>query len=153
MTENPALNPAEAHRYFSAFCFNQAWDYMDRQNRSPDEDELMRMLAHAAIWHWLQRPDCTEKNLSIGYWQLSRVYALLSHPEDADAYARRSLASAEKGGLDPFYFGYAYEALARAARLKGDLEAASQFASMARNYADQVEDPENRRLLSADIDL
>ena len=36
MTTNIDLE--NAHRYFSAECFNRAWDYIDKPERTPEED-------------------------------------------------------------------------------------------------------------------
>src|ERR1700687_1872237 len=69
------VNEAEAHRFFSAHCFNRAWDLIRKSNRTTIECEQMLQLSQASLWHWTQRSDCTPKNLSIGNWQLSRIYA------------------------------------------------------------------------------
>lgn len=151
MTNQPPFDLEKAHRFFSTECFNQAWDLIEKEDRSAEENESMRMLAHAALWHWSQRPDCSDKNISVGYWQLSRVYALLGHAADAYSYARLSLASAERGSLDPFYFGYAFEALARSALTAGDRAECESYVIHAKNYAEIVADPEDRRLLVADL--
>ncbi len=76
MTSSSVKEP-EPHRYFSAQCFNRAWELIRRIDRTELESEQMLLLAQASLWHWTQRPDCTPRNLSIGYWQLSRVFALL----------------------------------------------------------------------------
>src|ERR1022692_3643135 len=74
---------AEAHRIFSAQCFNRARDLIRKPHRTDPENEQMLLLSQASLWHWTQRPDCTSRNLSIAHWQLSRIYALLDQPENA----------------------------------------------------------------------
>ena len=69
------FDPAKAHN-FSAHCFNIEWELIDKPERTPAENEQMILYALASLWHWTQRPDCSTTNLSIGYWQAARVYAL-----------------------------------------------------------------------------
>lgn len=109
---------AAAHRYFAPHFFNRAWDFIEKPDRTPEDDERMIGLAHASVCHWSQRLDHTERTRSIGYWQLSRVYAITGRPAEAFHYGELSLryAAAEA----PFYVAYAHEAIARAAKISGD---------------------------------
>jgi len=149
MTASPKFDTAAAHVYFSAHCFNSAWDLIDKAQRTPEENRMMVALNQASIYHWASRPDCTNENLSVGYWQASRIQALLGNAAEAARHAEMCLELSE--GLEPFYVGYAYEALARAAALGGDRERATGFASLARRQADLVEEEEHRTLLVRDL--
>jgi hypothetical protein len=139
-----------AHRFFSAHCFNAAWDLMDKAGRTPEDDEAMLDAAHAAAWHWAQRPDRTATNQSVGYWQLARAYALTGDGLTARRYAERALAAAE--GLGPFYRGYAHEALARAEMLRGNRADGEAHLRQAKELLSQVSDSEERGLLQADLE-
>lgn len=139
----------KSHAFFAARCFNAAWDLIDKQNRTADEEQAMINLAHASLYHWSQRSDCTPQNLSIGYWQAARIYALVNQPENARRYALRSIAYAQDE--PPFYLGYAYEALARAEILAGNHVAAQQALEKAQREASKVNDEESRRLLESDL--
>lgn len=114
-------NFATAHRQFSAGCFNAAWELIDKESRTKEEDLLMIDLAHASVWHWRQRTDCEPRHLVIGYWQLARVYALEREPNLARRYGCASLALAEEG--DSFNRAFAHEALARAEMVAGNVDA------------------------------
>jgi hypothetical protein len=138
-----------AHRHFSADCFNRAWTLVEKPDRSAAETEAMVLCALASLWHWTQRPDCTDRNLSIGHWQVSRVYALAGQGENALRHARRSLALAD--GAPPFYVGYAHEAVARAARALGDRALLVDHLNEARRCAAAVTDAEERRPLEQDL--
>src|ERR1051325_11159977 len=94
-----------AHKHFSAHCFNKTWELIEKPSRLPDEDEEMISMCHASLWHWTQREDCAPRNLSIGYWQLSRVYSLAQRSDEARRYGRLSLFHAEKEPA--FYRAYA----------------------------------------------
>jgi hypothetical protein len=145
----PAFDLAAAHRYFSAYCFNAAWDLIEKTDRTPADDRLMVSLSQASLWHWLSRPDLTDRNLSIAYWQLSRVHALTGAPDQARRYAELSLELSED--VQPFRRAYAHEAVARAAFALGDAAAAASHLSAALALAGQVDDPRDRALLDADL--
>ena len=70
--------------------------------------------------HWTQRPDCTSTNLSIGYWQTARIYALLGQAENARRYAQMCFEVSQQPGVKPFFLAYAYEALAQAEAAAGE---------------------------------
>jgi hypothetical protein len=80
---DPDFTVAARHRYFSAVCFNKAWEFADEPERSRDDDEQLLHLIHASVSHWMQRPECTSKQKTIGYRQLSRIYAILGRAEEA----------------------------------------------------------------------
>jgi hypothetical protein len=146
----PEFDLAAAHRYFAAQCFNRAWELIDKRARTPDEDEQMLQLNQASIWHWTQRSDCQPKHLSIGYWQASRIHAILDRGAEARRYAELCLAHTPED--DAFLMGYAHEALSRAASKVGDAVTAAQHFEQATKYAGMVSDDEDRRLLMNDLD-
>lgn len=150
MKQQADFDAARAHRYFAAHCFNSAWDLIDRTERSPQENEQMIQLAHASLWHWTQRDDCTPRNLSIGYWQLSRIYALTGQAENARRAAERCLSITPTE--DAFCCGYANEALARADLVAGNAERAAESIAEARRCAELVTDAEDKQALLADLD-
>jgi hypothetical protein len=141
----------KAHRYFSAECFNRTWDYIDKPARTPEEDERMLMLSMASFWHWSQRPDCTPGNLSIGYWQLSRVHALVRQPEAARQYGKLCLKYSQGEGTLPFHLAYAYEALARAESVAGDKAKKEEYLRLAREAGETLKDPETKQQFQKDL--
>lgn len=149
MSESPPFDLALVHRWFAADCFNRVWTLLDKPDRTPDDCERMISLAHASLAHWRGRADCTKQNLSIGYWQLSRVYAVLNQVENARRYGQLCLgvSSTEL----PFLLGYAHEALARAEQLAGNAAIAQQHLAEARRLAAHVADAEERRALENDL--
>jgi hypothetical protein len=138
-----------AHIHFSAWCFNQAWNLIEKSDRTEADDRLMVAMSQASIFHWLSRPDCTDRNLSIGYWQASRIQALLGNAAEAKRHAQTCLGYS--AALEPFYLGYAYEALARAAGLAKDSSARANYLSRAEAMAAQVSKAADRQLLMADL--
>ncbi len=152
MTTNPTFDEKAAHRYFAADCFNKAWALIETENRTPEQDEEMIRLNQASTWHWTQREDCTPRNMSIGYWQASRIFAILGRIEPAQRYAELCLQYSEQEPERPFFLGYAYEALARAEKLAGNDSKAREHAAKALRLAGAVTDPEEQKYLLADLD-
>jgi len=138
-----------AHRHFSAECFNQTWPLIDKLDRTEADDEAMILSATASLWHWMQRADCTDRNLSIGHWQVSRVYALLGKGENAMRHAKRSLALAT--GSSPFYVGYGHEAVARAAAVLADSATCQGHLKLALVCLKDVADASERAALENDL--
>lgn len=145
------LEEAEAHRRFSAECFNRAWDLIEKPERSADEDQLMVHLAHASLWHWMQRSDCTDQNLSTGYWQLARIFTLLKDPNTARQHAQSCLDYSRRPGVPPLLLAYAFESLARVELLSGNENERLKYRDEALRLAKQVGEPEDRAQLLKDI--
>ena len=110
----------------------------------------MVSMCHASLFHWQQRPDCTSRNLSIGYWQLSRVYAVLGQANNAREAAKSCSDFSKNEGA--FLRGYAYEALARAEFLAGNDRAGEHFLGQARIQLTNVTDVAERGLLARDLE-
>lgn len=151
MTEKPVFDLQAAHKYFSAQCFNRAWDYIDKPVRTADEDRTMLQLSLSSLWHWTQRQDCTVTNLSIGYWQVSRVFALLKQADNAREYGKLCLEAASKEGVEPYYSGTAYEALARAELVAGNRGAMQEYLAQAQRIVEKLTDKEEKDMLLRDL--
>jgi hypothetical protein len=144
-----SFDPSRAHRHFSSVCFNRAWELIEKSDRSGADDEAMILCALASLWHWTQRPDCTDQNLSIAHWQVSRTYALTGQGENAQRHAMWSLELAKD--LLPFYKGYAHEAIARAALVLRDHQAFTDHLAQARAFANGIPDIEEKEALEKDL--
>jgi hypothetical protein len=143
------FDEAAAHAHFAQWCFNHAWTLIEKPERSAADDEAMILLSQASLWHWTERADCTAKNLSIGYWQASRIRSLVGHPAEAMRCARLSLE--HSAALPPFYLAYAHEAVARAALAAGDRTTADLYIAKAREFVATIADARNRDLVVADL--
>lgn len=145
-----AIDEVAAHRFFSVNCFNAVWELLDKTDRSPADDEKMVALTHSSLWHWTRRADCTPRSMSIGYWQLSRVYAVIGHGERAQHYGQLCLDVSQNE--EPFFLGYAHEALSRAAAVMNDAKLMNEHLQQARKLAAVVADGGDRKALEADLD-
>lgn len=150
MAEQPQFDLTTAHNHFSADNFNKTWEYIEQTDRSPEDDMAMLHTAIASLWHWTQREDATPENLSVGHWQVSRVYNLIKQPNNARTYGLLSLKHAKE--LGSFFKGYAYETLARAEMQSGNRVAMRFYLEQAHEMAGQVSDEEDRKLLLKDLE-
>lgn len=151
MTKKPDFDINAAHKYFSASCFNQTWGYIDKRERTKSDEDTMLLLSLASLWHWTQREDCTDTNLSIGYWQVSRVFALMNQADNARHYGELCLEASQKEGVPAYYRGTAYEALARAEQVAGNRDKAKNYLSQAQQVAAALSDPEEKNMLVSDL--
>lgn len=138
------------HQNFSQQCFNKAWDLMEKPSRTPQENEQMILLNQASIWHWTQRADCSPRNLSIGYWQASRIFSMLEEPGNARRYGKLSLEYSRDEA--PFFKAYAYEALARAELVAGDHSAKENYLQRARELSETISDADEKSMVLSDLD-
>jgi hypothetical protein len=151
MTNKTAFDLQAAHFFFSTECFNHAWTIMEKTARTHEDNEEMLALAMSSLWHWRQRTDCTLKNLSISYWQVSRVYSLIGQGENARHYGELALAASKGEGIALFYRGYAYEALARAEAVSGRIEESRVYQREAARIAKDITDEADRKQLLDDL--
>lgn len=150
MADAPAFNITDAHKYFSAENFNKAWELIEKSDRTGEENLAMLHAAIASLWHWSQREDVSAKNLSIGYWQVSRACNLIQQPDLARVYGLQSLKYVAE--LDPFYKGYACETLARAEMQSGNRVIMLEYLNKARDFAQQITKDEEKQLLLHDLE-
>jgi len=139
-----------AHRHFAADCFNRSWALIGKADRTAEDDTALVALAQTSLWHWTERPDCTDKHLSVAHWLLARVYCLTGRAAEADRYAAQSLAFARRPGVPPYFLAYAHEACARAASLQGQADAVRDHLQAARGLATDLKE-EDRKMLLGDL--
>jgi hypothetical protein len=151
MSDQP-FDETSGHRHFAMSCFNRAWDYLDLPRRDPGQVDEMLHAAHASFWHWLQVPERTPTNLSIGLWQLARVHAVAGRADEARHWARQCLEVSESEALEPFYRAYAHEAAARAELTAGSDATARSHLAAARALLPAISDLEDRDRLARDLD-
>lgn len=143
------LDP-DQERALAKALFNGVWTLMEREDRTPDDDDRMLHMAHASRHHWGQVG--APVNLARGEWLCSRVYAVLQRAEPCQAHARRVLDICERDDLRDFDLAFAYEALARASAVAGDARAARAYVERALAAAEDIAEDEDRDLLLSDLE-
>jgi hypothetical protein len=134
-------------RRLAADLFNGVWELLDKGDRTVEDDDRMVHMAHASRYHWGQVG--TEVNRSRGEWLCSRVYAVLGRAEPALHHARRGLEICQANGIADWDLAFAYESLARASAVAGDLAQVRAYLELA--LAVGIAEDEDRELLHADL--
>jgi len=152
MNSEPAFDLKEAHKYFSAACFNRAWNLIEKEDRTLEEDEEMLQLSLASAWHWSQRDDHSSTKLSISFWQISRAYSILGETENARKYGQLCLNVSMRDEVRSFYLAYAYEALARAEGISGNREKMLDYVRKSRETIERVIKDEEKKMIGDDLE-
>lgn len=143
------MDPAQQRR-LAVELFNRVWTLMELGHRDEVQDAEMLHAAHASCYHWMQVGEPVHR--ARGEWQVSRVYTVLGHGEEALFHARKVLAICEANGIGDWDLAYAYEALARACAVSGDDDEARRWVERARDAAEQVAEAEDRELVLKDLE-
>jgi DNA-binding transcriptional MerR regulator len=145
--------PVEAidHRRLGVDLFNKTWTLMEKEGRTPADDDELIHCAHASAYHWMHVG--TPANRARSEWQCSRMYTVLGRAEPALHHARRCLeiCEASPDALEDWDLPFAHEALARAHATAGDDGEARKHLDRARELASAVMDEDDRGLLEADL--
>jgi hypothetical protein len=123
---------------------------METEPRTQRETDLMIAAAYASRFFWEENGEPV--HAVRGEWQISRACSIGGRPAAALEHGQRCLELCEAYQLGWFDFGYAHDAIARAYRAAGDEVAAAQASQAARALAPQIEDREDRDLLTGDLD-
>jgi len=152
-TDSHVLDDA-GRRKLAADLFNGTWTFLEMSDRIPAQTDEMIHMAHASRFHWgevVAAGGGEPANLARGEWLCSRVYAVLGRAEPALWHARRCLEIDEANGIRDWDIAFAYEAMARASSVAGDLVAARNWAARARAACEEVVEPEERELIEGDL--
>ena len=92
----PPFDVPKAHRWFAVEFNNQAWDLLEKPDRTADQTERMIHVAHAACFHWLQAGNLL--NHLRAQCLLATVYARAGLGEAAVRHAEKCLALSSEAG-------------------------------------------------------
>jgi DNA-binding transcriptional MerR regulator len=142
---------ADTHKRLGIDLFNKTWTLMEKEGRTAEEDDEMLHCTHASAYHWMHVG--TAANRARSEWQCSRVNAILHRPEAALAHARRclELVESEPDVMEEFDLPAAYEALARAHLVAGDLTEARRYRELGVAETAKIAGEEDRRIMEADF--
>ncbi|MFI5226112.1 MAG: helix-turn-helix domain-containing protein [Candidatus Limnocylindrales bacterium] len=138
-----------ARRRFAADLYNHVWTLLEVPHRTAAQTDEMIHTAHASRYHWGTVGD--PPNLARGEWLCSRVYAVLGRGEPALWHARRCLTINEEAGIADWDIAAAYEAMARASAVAGDLPAARSWADRARQACAAIAEDDDREVIVGDL--
>ena len=138
------------HRRIAVSCFNDAWDYLEKKDRSPEDDARMVSMAHASLLHW--ELIGTPANRAIGNWQVSRVYAAIGEGNLALSFARHCLRVCRANDLTQL-MPSANEGMARAYVAAGNPREAERHLNRARSLLSTLKaESDDKKLYLGQID-
>jgi DNA-binding transcriptional MerR regulator len=146
----PMTLEADERRQLAIDLFNHTWSLLELPGRTAEQDDEMVHAAHASRYHWGEVGTAT--NRARGEWQCSRVYAVLGRAEPALHHARRCLAISQEHDLRDWDLAAAWEAVARAAWVAGDVPVYRDALAHGRDSLPGIADAEDRTLIAADLD-
>ncbi|RLQ93116.1 hypothetical protein [Falsibacillus albus] len=140
----------EYHRELAVQYFNKVWDLMEMKERTIEEADEMVHMAHASRLHWgfVGEP----VNKARGEWQISRVYTVVDRSEPALYHAQRCLDICLEHGIGDFDLAFAYEALARGYKVKGNEEKKEYYLEKAREASKDIEKKGDLDVLLGDLE-
>ena len=130
------------HKKFTVECFNGTWDLIDKKEQTREEIDKMIHCAHASRYHWGEVGE--PLNLERGEWQISRVYAILGRAEPALYHSKRCLDIVLENNIGDFDLAFAYEAMARAHKLSGNIEEMHRYIEKALKASENIKEKEDR---------
>jgi hypothetical protein len=139
----------ELHKRFAKDLFNLVWDLLDQEDRTSEEDDRLIHAAHGSRYHWGEIG--TPLEFERGEWQISRVYAVLDRPHAAIYHAHRCLSLCEANEIGDFDLAFAYEALARAYAVIGDVAMSEEYETLAEQAAEQIDDEGNQEYFLGEL--
>lgn len=153
MSNEPAATEIDptTRQKLAVALYNRTWTLLDKPDRTSAEDDEMIHGAHASRYHWGEVRDVEPVNLARGEWQCSRVYAVLGRAEPALWHARRCLAINEASGVRDWDIASAYEAMARACLVAGDMDGVATWKARATAALDEIADPDDREQIEGDL--
>lgn len=142
----PPFDLAQVHRWFAVECNNEAWDLVEKSERSPHETQRMISAAHAAALHWDAVGNALNRQRAENL--LAAAYSAAGDPAPAVRHAERCLTrSLENAETEtPFDRASALGCAAQAHALAGNLTEADRLATLAATAAAQLE-PDDRAVV------
>ncbi len=138
MEEEKKYTRDEAIKALAAGAFNKAWEYMDKKDRTDEDNDAMlaATFAQRHLWEKVGTP----LNVERADWQISRVYAVLGKGSESLHFAKNCLVKVEENGIGDFDLPFAHEAMARAYALLSDKENCQRHYELGIKALDGVKD-------------
>jgi tetratricopeptide (TPR) repeat protein len=143
------------HKKLAADYFNKTWEYLEKGDRTPEDDDAMVDCVHASRHHWrhlIAHGEGGPVNHARGDWIISRVYAILKKADLAIHYGKKSLQICQENNIGDFDLAYGYEALARAYAVAGKKIDAEKHFQQAKDAGDKIKEKESKEWFFKDLE-
>jgi hypothetical protein len=142
----PPFDVDKAHRWFAVELNNRAWDLIEAESWTAEQEQELIHAAHASTYHWRQvgSPLNHLRALSL----LASAYNLVGDYSAGLRYAKDCVAMMDGQANDATHFdrAVAYACLARAGAGLGKTDQARQDKQRARDEAAKIEDAGERKV-------
>ncbi|HLG27964.1 MAG TPA: hypothetical protein VI423_09285 [Paenisporosarcina sp.] len=139
----------DIHRKWAIQLFNETWDLIDMKDRTRDDDSQMLEKAYASLYYWRQVG--TTLNLVRGYWQVSRVHAILGQGDAAYFYGISGVELCEAEGFGDFDIAFAYESVARAEKCRGNFESMDSWFERGQAAAENIVKEQDKKYFLSEL--
>ena len=135
----------ESHREFAKQANGRVWQLLGMADRALSDDDEMVEAAYASLYHWGKVGK--EVNRQRGEWLIAHVHTVLGEPGPALRHADACLTLTHdfRDRMADFDLAYAFEGMARALALNGQIEQAEKYLALAEDTAGRISDPETSR--------
>jgi hypothetical protein len=138
------------HRIFAASSFNQAWDLIEKPDRTPEDNSAMLSATFASRYHW--EVVGTDENRVVGDWQIAHIASLLGMADLSLSYAKSALNRAVEKGFEGWRLASCHEGMARAHACSGNVQERNRHIKTAKILLDRVDDPGERNLVMSQLE-
>ncbi|MFX1453275.1 MAG: hypothetical protein ACFFCM_20745 [Promethearchaeota archaeon] len=131
----------EFHEKIAKSTFNKTWDFLDKKDRTEEDNLNMIHTVHTSRYHWgilVSEGKGGPINLQRGEWIISRVYSILKHGEPALYHAKKCLELTEENDIGDFDLAFAYEAMARASALSKNKKEFEKYFKLAKEAGEKI---------------
>ncbi|MHA2249411.1 MAG: hypothetical protein ACXAD7_03565 [Candidatus Kariarchaeaceae archaeon] len=139
----------ECHKFMAVDCFNKAWEYIEMEDRTPEDDDMMIYATMSSRYHWGKIG--TPLNFARGEWQISRVFSILNRGQDALHHAEQCLKLTEEHDFKDFDLAFAYECRARASASMGNQGDFKKYFQLAEEAGEKIEGEGDRDYFFKDL--
>lgn len=139
----------DQHRSEAARLYNSCWEYLEREDRSSDDDAMLLINAFASRHHWqvvgqLEQWIC-------GDWMISRAAAAAGYGDLAVTFARRAEGESRAPGVADWLVASCAEGLARAYGAAGDVGLRDEWLVRAQGLVKSIGDDEDRSIIAEQL--
>ncbi|MFX1239572.1 MAG: hypothetical protein ACFFA0_11035 [Promethearchaeota archaeon] len=144
----------EFHEKIAKSTFNKTWDFLDKKDRTAEDDLDMIHTVHTSRYHWgilVSEGKGGPINLQRGEWIISRVYSVLEKGEPALYHAKKCLELTEKNDIKDFDLAFAYEAMARASALLKNKKDYEKYFKLAKEAGEKIKKKDDKDYFFEDL--
>jgi hypothetical protein len=140
----------QSYEKLARMCFNKTWEYIEKQDRTPEEDLNMIHCAHTSryLWDLVGEPFHFQR----GEWLISKVYYQVGSGERALVHAKACYDICVQNKIGDFNITLAYESLANAYKLLGDQANCDHYRKAATDSLDGISEKEDRDYVASELE-